>query len=74
MSDDADRAEERIEAAISDAIAHVRHKMKQASISPCNACHFCGEWVKAGVLFCDTFCREDYEAQEAARKRNNGNR
>jgi hypothetical protein len=41
--------------------------MKQASISPCNACHFCGEWVKAGVLFCDTFCREDYEAQEAAR-------
>jgi hypothetical protein len=68
MSDDADRAEERIEAAISDAIAHVRHKMKQASISPCNACHFCGEWVKAGVLFCSRECASDWQYQQDRKK------
>ena len=68
MSDDADRAEERIEAYISDGIAHARHMLDKVRMTPCGNCHYCGEWVKAGVLFCCQDCRLDYEHEQDRKK------
>ena len=68
MSDDADRAEERIEASIDDAIAHARHMLEKVRMAPCMACHYCGEYVKAGVLFCCQDCRLDYEHEQERKK------
>ena len=66
--DDLDRAEEKIEAAIEDGIAHARHMLEKVRMAPCFACHFCGEYVKAGVLFCSKECQADHEHEQARKK------
>jgi len=68
MSDDADMADGKIEAAISDAIAHARHTLEKVKLTPCSACHYCGEWVRAGVLFCSQDCQHDHEHEQARKK------
>lgn len=65
--DDADRAEERIQNTLNDALAEVRRK---PSLLAVGYCHSCGEAIQTGHLFCDVDCRQDFEAREAARKRN----
>ena len=67
MADDCDRAEERIENTLNDALAEVR---RASSLIAVGFCHYCGEATAPGHLFCDKDCRDDYEAQQAARKRN----
>lgn len=65
--DDADRAEERIENTIADALAEVRRK---PSLIAVGHCHSCGEAIAPGHLFCDADCRTDWQALQDARKRN----
>lgn len=67
MADDVDRAGEREQNMRDDALAEVRRK---PSLICVGFCHSCGEAVAPGHLFCDKDCRDDHEAQEAARKRN----
>ena len=61
MSDDADRAEQHIENMISDGLAKVRRRMESRELDPCGACHFCGEDVNSGRLFCSRECSDDWE-------------
>lgn len=51
-------------------------KVRLPTLTPCGACHNCGESVAHGQLFCrpepgiDGSCRDDWEQREAARRRN----
>lgn len=56
MSDEADRADEAIEVML--AAARLRRKPVLPSVGHC---HNCDEPVRAGDLFCDADCRDDYE-------------
>ena len=67
MADDADRAEERIENTLADALAEVRRK---PSLIAVGVCHYCGERIAPSHLFCDIHCRDDWSAQKEAQKRN----
>ena len=66
--DDADRAEDKIEASITDGIDHARYMLAKLKLAPCNACHYCGEWLKDGQLFCDKLCAEDYSYEQERKK------
>lgn len=59
--DEVDRAEERIEDAISDAIAKARRALGHA-LKPIGVCHWCESPVSSGRIFCSADCRDDYEA------------
>ena len=65
--DDADRAEERIEQAMEDALAEVR-RSQQKGIRCKGACHFCGEILPYGFLFCDVDCRDAYDYEQKIRR------
>lgn len=71
--DDEDRATLYEENERAAALNLVRHAA--AGLKPCGACHYCGEVVRYG-LFCAPVdssgdgCARDYEAQQAARRRN----
>jgi hypothetical protein len=51
-------------------------KVRLPTLTPCGACHNCGEPLAHGLLFCrpepgiDGSCRDDWEQREAARRRN----
>lgn len=66
MSDDADRADQRITAAVQSALNQVR---KATKLHSDGRCHFCDEAVPNALLFCNTDCRDDHEKHEAARQR-----
>lgn len=66
MSDDADRADSRIEDMIEDNLAAIRRRMEYREIKPCGTCYFCREDVDGARLFCSLRCSDDYEL----RKRN----
>jgi hypothetical protein len=68
MSDDADRADDRIEAYVTDGIANARRMLDKVRLSPCGNCHYCGEWVKAGVLFCNKDCTDDWHYEQTRLK------
>ena len=65
MSDIADDAERREAQHRADAL-----KVRKPMLTPCGACHYCGESVRGSLLFCNADCRDDHEAMEAARRRN----
>lgn len=65
--DDADRAEERIENTIADGIAECR---RAPSLIAVGFCHYCGDPVAPGRLFCDIYCARDWEYEQARRKAN----
>lgn len=65
--DDADRAEERIENTIADALAEVRRK---PSLLAVGFCHYCGEAVAPSHLFCDKDCASDWDYEQARKKAN----
>lgn len=67
MADDADRAEERIENTIADAIAAVRRKPILLAVGHC---HYCGEMTHPGHLFCNKECATDWDYEQARRKAN----
>jgi hypothetical protein len=66
MSDDADRAQWRIEQDLRVAMAHAR---AVPALSGHGACHFCDEPVALEALFCGSDCRDDYDREAAARRR-----
>lgn len=64
MSDDVDIASVQ-EAAYLSAALNRRH----ASLPSVGQCYACGEPVDGKLRFCDTECRDDWEKDEAARRR-----
>lgn len=68
MADEIDKANELTEVLLTAAINNVRPKL-----IPNGKCFNCGEALLVhlkGSLFCDVYCREDYETQERIRKIN----
>ena len=68
MSDDADRAEERQEEVIADALAAVK---REPSMPFTGLCYNCDGTINRGC-FCDADCRDDFERRE--RIKGNGKR
>jgi len=66
MSDDADRADLRIAAAVQSALNRAR---RAPGLHSDGRCHFCEEAVPDGLLFCNTDYRDDYERQQSALRR-----
>ena len=66
MSDIADVSDKRIAQAVTDGLNQVR---RAARLHSDGRCHFCDEPVPDALLFCDTDCRDDFEREEAARRR-----
>ncbi len=63
--DDADRAEDKIEAAIADGIDACRHA---SSLPATGACYYCSEPVPVGYVFCCGECRTDWDYMQARRR------
>ena len=63
MADDCDRAEERIENTLDDALAQVRWRMEARELEPVHACHWCGEHIVDMRLFCCPECSQDWEKE-----------
>jgi len=66
MSDHADIADKRIFAIISAGLAAVR---RRPVLLPDCRCHFCDEMLQPEMLFCNDDCRDDYDKEQAARRR-----
>lgn len=66
MSDDADRAQWRIDKDLQVAMDRARSAPAMHSHG---CCHFCDEPVMHDALFCDRDCRDDFEREAAARRR-----
>ena len=66
MSDDADRAQWRIE---QDVLVGMAHARAVPALSGHGCCHFCDEPVVLDALFCGSDCRDDYDREAAARRR-----
>lgn len=66
MNDEADRSDEKIAAAIDEGIDRAR---RQTVLTYTGECHFCGEEVAEPLRFCDSFCRDDYDAEQRAKAR-----
>ena len=62
LADQAEAAEQRHR----DAALAVR----QPTLLACGQCHYCAEPLRAGMLFCDRECRDGFEAEQKARRRN----
>lgn len=45
---------------------------RKPELQACGFCHYCSESVGSGMQFCDTDCRDGWELEQAARRRNNG--
>lgn len=58
--DDADRAEEKIEQAMEDALMKVRMSQTRG-IRAVGVCLYCGEELPAPMRFCDADCRDAYD-------------
>lgn len=80
MADDADRADDRITNMIADGMAKVRRELERSLIpiviidpdtnKRVGVCHYCESEVGAGRLFCGLPCSQNWDALQAARKRN----
>lgn len=66
MSDHADRSDSIVFEAVRRGVAHLH---RQPRLMADGHCHFCDEHVSPEVLFCDVDCRDDYERETAARRR-----
>jgi hypothetical protein len=67
MSDEFDRASELEEMHREMAIKNARVK---AQLPDIGQCYYCAEYTPPGRRFCDSECRDGYEAEMAAKKRN----
>lgn len=67
MSDEFDRASDLEEIHREMAIRDVQQR---TSLPDVGACYYCSEHTPPGRRFCDSECRDGYEAEQAARKRN----
>lgn len=59
--DEADRADERTQNVIDGQIAIATEKAKKIyPLVPCGKCYYCDHKLKAGRVFCDASCKDDY--------------
>ena len=67
MSDDADRADQRITDTIEDGVAAARWELGN-SLAACGICHWCESPIATGRVFCSTECCNDFEHERQRRK------
>ena len=67
MSDDADRADQRITDTIEDGVAASRRALGN-SLAACGVCHWCESPIATGRVFCSTECCNDFEHERQRRK------
>lgn len=67
MSDEFDRASDLEEIHRDMAIRQARTQKNMPDIG---CCYYCQETTKPGIRFCDSECRDGFEAELAAKKRN----
>lgn len=68
MADEIDQMQERNERL--DALHPLRIVPVAQRISATGFCHYCDESVAPALLFCDTGCRDGWEHEQRAIKRN----
>ena len=66
--DDADMAEDKIEAAITDGIGHARYMLTKTKLTPCGSCYYCDSVLRTGEIFCDKLCLSDYQYEQERKK------
>jgi hypothetical protein len=47
--------------------------LRKPQLQAIGYCHFCSEDVPHGKLFCDAACRDCWQEEQDAKKRNGGN-
>ena len=67
MSDDADRADQRITDTIEDGVEACRRALGN-SLAACGCCHWCESPIATGRVFCSTECCKDWEHERQRRK------
>ena len=65
--DEADRAQKMEEQERERALL-----LRKPTIKSVGFCHNCGDWVHPGMLFCCAECRDDWDREQDAKKRNGG--
>lgn len=68
MPDDLDRIQERVLQHTAASEASVRGRPPE--LIAVGFCHYCGETVRPGHLFCDPDCRDDWQREQDRKKRN----
>lgn len=53
-----------------DSIIAAHLARKEQSLTPKGQCHFCEETTGVDLVFCDEFCRDDYQYIEKRKKAN----
>lgn len=61
MSDDIDRAQNEVERSLGEAM----RMRKPAGPSPTGRCLYCDNLLEPGRRWCDSICRDDWEAENA---------
>lgn len=69
MTDDADLSDDKIAAVVEVGIARAR---RVKSMEFTGECHFCGAELNLPQRFCDVFCRDDYDAEQKAKRLRGG--
>lgn len=64
--DEIDRASDAYDRILSSIIA----ARKPSGPKPCGACHYCGSDLAPGRIFCDAACRDDWQLEQEAKRRN----
>ena len=64
MMDDADLAQEHLERFEKSALTR-----RKPVLLPAGACHYCGEALNPGILFCDKDCATSFEEERATKER-----
>ncbi len=71
-SDVIDQASDVAEQMLHAAVQRQRSKVAAEELKAFGYCHYCSEPVPPSFKFCNASCRDDWEAVDAARKRNGG--
>ena len=74
MSDDADRADSLIDSTIQARVQRASQEARRRQLIPLGTCYYCESPLRNGMLFCDAECRNDWEEEQAAHRRNHGHR
>ncbi len=65
--DDVDRAEQRIEEILEDALAEVR-RAQEHGVKAIGACLYCGETLPDPMRFCDADCRDAWDHEQRIKR------
>ena len=70
MADIIDDSNEKAEMILRGKIAHTAAKARDRELFPVGSCYYCDCTVETDLIFCDSICRDDYAAEQAAKARN----